>query len=128
MKNLIPYLVFPGTCKEAMEYYASIFEGEITNMTTFKDSPVPAPKEAQDRIFNSELKTKTITFKASDDMPGYEVKTGTNISLFLVFEDPEQKKNTFDKLSQGGKIQFPIEENFGMCTDKYGIQWMLVSE
>ena len=128
MKNLIPYLVFPGTCKEAMEYYALTLQGEITIMTTFKDSPMPAPEEVENRIFNSEMKSGNLTIKASDDMPGYEVKAGSNISLYVVFDDATKKKEVFDKLSNEGKVQFPIEDNFGMCTDKYGIQWMVVSE
>ncbi len=128
MKNIIPYLVFPGSCKDAMEYYATILAGEVTSMVTFGESPIPAPEEARDRIYNSELKAGELIIKASDDMPGYEVLAGTNFSLFLRFENVEKKISVFDRLSAGGKVLFPIDDNFGMCQDKYGIQWMVVSE
>ena len=128
MKSLIPYLVFPGTCKQAMEFYADVLNGTITFMKPFSESPIPVPNAFKDRIFNSELKADNIHIKASDDLPDNEVKHGTNISLFLVFSKKYDKKEVFDRLSLDGKILFPIEDNFGMLKDKYGIQWMFVHE
>ena len=126
--KLVPYLVFPGTCKEAMEYYASIFNGEITIMTTFGESPLDVSADLEDRIFNSGLNAGDLQIKASDDMPGYETKIGTNISLYVVFPNKESKTATFEKLSEDGKILFPLDENFGMLKDKFDVQWMFVSE
>ncbi len=31
-----------------------------------------------------------------------------------------------NKLSDGGKILFPLDDNFGMLKDKYGVQWIVV--
>jgi len=124
----IPYIVFPGTCKEAMEFYKESLNGEITVMQTFGDSPIEVPHELQNRIFNSELKAGDIHFKASDDLPNHEVKIGSNISLYTVFSDKQTKEEAFKKLSEGGKVLFPIEDNFGMLIDKYAVQWMLVHE
>lgn len=128
MKNLIPYLVFPGTCKEALEFYSQCLSGEITSIMTFGESPMDVPHEISNRIFNADFKAKNLMLKASDDIPGYDVKMGTNMSLYMVFEDEETKKDIFHKLAEGGKIQFPIDDNFGMCKDKFGVQWMVVSE
>ena len=74
MKNLIPYLVFSGNCKEAMEFYATVLGGKITSMTTFGKSPIDVPNEFSNRIFDSELKAESIRFKASDDLPNHSVK------------------------------------------------------
>lgn len=128
MNTITPYLVFPGNCKEAMEYYASVFEGEITLMVTFQDSPVPVTDNASDRIYNSEMRAGDLIIKASDDIPGYEVTQGSNFSLFVPFEHSDRKKSIFERLSKDGKILFPIEDNFGMCKDRFGIQWMVVTE
>lgn len=128
MKSIIPYIVFPGNCREAMEFYAQVLDGEILFMKTFEDSPVPTSTGFGDRIFNSELKIGDIQIKASDDLPNHKVTQGTNISLHVVFSNEETKKRAFEELSKGGKILFPIEENFGMLKDKYGIQWMFVNE
>lgn len=128
MAQLLPYIVFPGTCKEAMEFYAETLNGEITMMQTFAASPMEIPEALQSRIFNSELKAGGIHFKASDDLPGHEVKVGTNISLFVVFPDKPAKEEAFNKLADGGKVLFPLDDNFGMLKDKYGVQWMVVHE
>ncbi len=128
MTSLTPYIVFPGTCREAMEFYKESLNGEITLMQTFGDSPIDVPKESQNRIFNSELRAGDVHFKASDDLPNHEVIIGSNISLYVVFSDKQTKEEAFNKLSKGGKTLFPIEDNFGMLKDRYGVQWMLVHE
>ncbi len=128
MNALIPYLVFPGTCKEAMTFYQKCLGGEITSMQTFGDSPVEVPTASSNRIFNSELKAGSICIKASDDLPGHDVKLGNQISLYAVFPDSSSKEKAFTNLSEGGKVLFPLDDHFGMLKDKYGIQWMFVHE
>ena len=128
MKNLIPYLVFSGNCKEAMEFYATVINGKITSMTTFGKSPIDVPTEYSSRIFDSEIKAGNILFKASDDLPNHQVKNGNNFSLFVSFSDKKEKENVFNELSKEGSILFPLDENFGMLKDRFGIQWMIVSD
>ena len=128
MKSIIPYIVFQGNCKEAMEFYAKVFQGNITFMYTFENSQVSTAQEYKDRIFNSELKAENIHIKASDDLPNHQITIGTNISLYIVFDSKQEKKEAFKNLSKDGKILFPIDDNFGMLKDKYGVQWMFVDE
>ena len=75
-----------------------------------------AEGEHQSRIFDSEFRAENLRFKASDDMPGYEVSPGTNFSIFLVFDDSAKQQQIFEKLLEGGQVQFPLENNFGMLT------------
>jgi len=47
--------------------------------------------------------------------------------------DDAEAKRVFDALSQGGEVQQPIAETFfasafGMCTDRFGIPWMVMAE
>ncbi|MEO0572706.1 MAG: VOC family protein [Bacteroidota bacterium] len=128
MTNLIPYLVFSGNCKEAMEFYAMTLNGRITSVTTFGESPIDVPLESKDRIFDCTLEAENIRFKASDDLPNHSVKHGSNFSLFLSFSNQDKKKEIFNKLSQGGHILFQLEDGFGMLKDKFGVQWMLVGK
>ncbi len=123
--SLIPYIAFPGTCKEALDYYKEVLQGEITILQTFGEAPLDFPKEFQDRIFNSELKTGDITIKASDDLSSNKTADRNNISLYVVFSEKQTKENVFNRLAEGGNVLFPIKDNFGMLIDKYGIKWML---
>lgn len=111
-----------------MKFYKESFNGEITVMQTYGDSSIDVPEAFENRIFNSELKAGGTRFKASDDLPGHEVKMGTNISIYGVFGSKQTQEEVFRKLSEGGKVLFPLEDNFGMLKDKYGVQWMLVQE
>ena len=128
IKQVKPYLMFPGTCRQALEFYKNCFNGEIVMMQTFEESPVDVPEEFKNRIFNSEFRADNLCFMASDDLPGNEVKIGSNFALFVIFSDKIEKEKVFNKLSEGGKVLFPMEENFGMLVDKFGIQWMLESQ
>ena len=124
--KLKPYLIFPGTCKEALNFYKDCFGGEIAMMQTFADSPVNVPAEFKQRIFNSEFRAGNVHFMASDDLPGNTVTVGSNFALFVTFSDRAEEEKVFNKLSEGGKVLFPIGENsFGMLVDKFNIQWMM---
>jgi PhnB protein len=127
MKTFIPYIAFPGTCREALNFYAIVLNGEINSLQTFADSPADVPNEHRERIFDSEFYADGIRFKASDDLPEHPIKVGTNISSFVSFMDKSEKESVFKTLSESGKILFPLDDNFGMLQDKYGIQWMFVS-
>lgn len=123
MQPAIPYLALPGTCGEAMRFYAGLLGGEITVMTTLADSPLDVPAEAEDLIFNSELRAGDLVIKASDNPAGGEV--GSSISLFVPFTDPDERERVFAGLADGGEVLFALEGPFGMVRDRFGVQWML---
>ena len=128
MNSFFPYISFPGTCKEALEYYAKIFKAEIISMITFGESPIPVDEQDSGRIYNAELASDLIHFKASDDLPQYPVKVGSNISMFVAFKDMSFRQQVFEQLAEGGKVLFPLDDAFGMVRDRYDIQWMLAAE
>lgn len=124
MPSLIPYIIFPGNCREALNFYSKVFNGRVLSRQTFGDSSIPVSAENAHRIFDSEFIADNIHFKASDDLPEHQVKKGTNISMFVVFEDLDFRKKAFYKLAEKGKILFELNDNFGMVEDAYGVQWM----
>jgi len=109
-----------------MGFYKDSLNGKITLMQTFGDSPVDVSEESQDRIFNSELRVGDLCIKASDDLPNHAVTVGSNISLFVVFSDGQSREDAFNKLSEGGKILFPIDGDFSLVMDPFEVRWMLV--
>ncbi len=126
MATVTPYLVFPGTCKEAMGFYQKALGGSITIMQSFGESGMPVPPGCEDRIFNAELQAGDLRLKASDDLPGHDVQMGSHMSLFVTFPDATSKQAAFEALAEGGTIMFPLDDNFGMLKDPYGMQWMFV--
>ncbi len=70
---------------------------------------------------------------ASDDLMSEEKKSNSNITLNLNIKDEEEAKSIFAKLSAGAEIKMPLTKTFwakqfGMLTDKFGINWMVNCE
>ena len=128
IKSLTPYLVFQGECQKAIELYTSAFDAKINFLKTFAEAPFEVPEEHKGFIFDSELALGDYIIKASDHLPEQTITTGSNNSVFLFFDDLEEMKNVFNKLSNEAEIFFPITANFGMLKDRFGIQWMMESE
>ncbi len=126
MNQAIPYLTFPGTCREAMSFYADALDGEVTTMTTLADSPLDVPPEAAALIFNAEVRAGDLVLKASDN-PEHDGSV-SSISLFVPFDDAAERDSLFDKLSVDGMVLFPIDGPFGMVEDQFGTRWMLTTD
>lgn len=130
MTTLMPYLLFDGTCREAMQFYHSVLGGEL-NLTKVSDSPAKdhMPAFQQSKIVNAHLKTGTIEISASDWlMPDRTPVRCNTVCLFLHGETYAELKSLFDKLSDGAHVTDPLKEVFfgyyGALNDKYGNRWM----
>ncbi len=59
-----------------------------------------------------------------------DLTPGDNFSLSLSGDDETELRGYWDKLSDGGTVAMPLEKApwgdiFGMCTDRYGVPWMV---
>ncbi len=128
--KLNPYLNFNGNAKEAMEFYKNAFGGQLT-MSTFKDGGMPHdPSEAEKIMHAMLIADNGITLMASDTPKGWDFTEGNNMSVSLSGDNETELKGYWDKLSEGAKIDQPLEkapwgDMFGMFTDKFGIRWMV---
>jgi PhnB protein len=71
-----------------------------------------------------------IVLMASDTPSHMEFKEGANGSISLFGDEDETLRGYWDKLSGGGEVSMPLEkapwgDTFGMCTDKFGIPWLV---
>ncbi len=131
MTKLNPYINFKDTTREAMEFYKSIFGGELT-MSTFKEGMGQDGPEA-DLIMHAMLIVESeMTLMASDTPSHMEYKPAAGIGMSLSGEssDEEQLTTYWNKLSVGGTPSMPLGkapwgDTFGMLTDKFGINWMV---
>jgi PhnB protein len=127
--RLNPYLSFSGNTREAMEFYNSVFGGTLV-VNTFGEYGEKNP-ELADKVMHAMLETDSgFTLMASDPAPGMEVHAGNNISISLSGDDSDELRGYWDKLSEGGNVQMPLEkqmwgDTFGMCSDKFGLTWLV---
>ena len=128
--KLNPYLSFKDNTREAMEFYRTVFGGKL-EVSTFKDYHASQDPSEDNMIMHSVLEADNgISFMASDTPSRMEYRAGTNMSMSLSGDNEAELKAYFEKLSAGGMVAMPLEkaiwgDSFGMCTDKYGVQWLV---
>ncbi len=135
MLNINAYLHFMGRTEEAMNFYKSILGGEFTIFGRFRDVPGAENMgpEDQKKIMHISLTTKNGTvIMATDSLEsmGQQVNFGNNVHLCIQAESETEVDKLFTALSAGGKVEMPVNKTFwgayfGMCQDKYGVQWMI---
>ncbi len=135
MLSTNPYFNFAGNTGEAMNFYKSVFGGEFTLYQQFKGMPGcenMAPAEQEMFMHISLTTPKGLVFMATDALEsmGHKLTFGNNAYVCIHTENEAETDKLFDGLSAGGKIEMPVNKTFwgaycGMCTDKFGVQWML---
>ena len=128
--QLDPYINFKDNAREAMEFYKSVFGGQLT-VSTYKDFQSSQSPSEDDKIMHAELRADNgITLMAADTPDRMEYRPGTNYSMSLSGEDEAELKGYFEKLSAAGTVTQPLEkapwgDSFGMCTDQFGVSWLV---
>lgn len=130
MTTLNPYLGFRDNAKEAMTYYQTVFGGELS-MSTFGEFHASEDVDEQDKIMHAMLTTeKGMVLMGADTPNSMDYTPGNNISVSLSGSDEPELRGYFDKLADGGTVAMPLEkapwgDTFGMCKDKFGIDWLV---
>jgi PhnB protein len=134
MLSINHYLHFMGNTEEAMKFYKSVLGGEFTIFQRFKDTPGGEKMKTteQDKIIHISLQLPNgIVIMATDmlESMGQALVAGNNFHICIQAESEKEVEKLFNGLSAGGKIEMPLNKTmwgayFGMCRDKFGIQWM----
>ncbi len=129
---VLVYLNFDGNCRDALEFYRSAFGGEYMMITTFGEGPddIGIADSDKDKIMHATLKIGDGVIMASDTPSNFgpPLSVGNNFSLTYPTQGKEETDELFAKISEGGTVTMPVEEQFwgayfGACTDKFGINW-----
>lgn len=129
------YLNFPGNTDEALALYASVFGTKLVARQTFGETPFMkgVPEAGKNKVVHAQLPiTETVHLMASDAVPGFgpPLKPGNNFHVSIVAKDKAEADRAFAALSAGGKVNMPLANApwgpyFGMCEDRFGVQWMV---
>jgi PhnB protein len=128
---LNPYLSFRDNAREAMNFYQAVFGGEL-RVSTFGEYQASEDPAEADKIMHGMLTTpQGLVLMGADTPNGMEYSQGSAISISLSGEDEAELRGYYDKLSgDGGSVTVPMEQSpwgdiFGMCTDRYGVAWLV---
>ena len=131
--SLSTYLTFNGNCRDAFEFYRSVFGTEFVVLSTFAEAPedMEVPDADRDKVMHVTLPIGSSVLMGSDKDPaGPPVVVGNNFSISVDTEGRQESDDLIGKLSDGGAVSMPMQETFwgsyfGMCTDKFGVNWMI---
>lgn len=128
--RLNPYLSFQGNARQALEFYKSVFGGELT-MSTYAEGGMPHDPADKDKIMHGQLVSPSgYWLMCSDNPPGMPYTPGNTVTVSLSGDADAELRGYWNKLADGGTIATPLEkapwgDSFGMLTDRFGTAWMV---
>lgn len=123
MNKIIPHLWYDTQAVEAATFYVSLFkDSHIDGVTVIQDTPSG----------DCDFVTFTLAgqpFSAISAGPYY--KLNPSISLTVAFDNEDELRDTWEKLSEGGKPLMPLDNYpfcplYGWIEDRYGLSWQLM--
>jgi PhnB protein len=136
MAQINPYIHFNGNAEEAFTFYKTVFGGEFTIISRFKDlsnPDHPFPESEANKIMHITLPIGNHSLLMGSDTPEFMGKHNLNETrskISISAESKEEADKLFNGLSDAGTIEMPIADSpwgsyFGMLRDKFGIEWMI---
>jgi PhnB protein len=123
-----PYVLFPGTAREALTFYGDVFlcAVELHTFAEFGRADGPA-----DAIAHGVLTGGPVALSGAD-VAGDErpVRTEGMMLALLGTADPSTLRTWFSRLSDGGRVvddlqQRPWDASDGQVIDRYGLHWLI---
>jgi len=131
MTILNPYLSFRSNAREAMEFYQSVFGGEL-NVSTFGDIPGMTDDPAENAlVMHAQLTAPDgLTLMGADTPASMEFHEPAGVSLSISGDDADTLQGYWDALAADGTVTMPYDTppwggRFGMLVDKFGFPWMV---
>jgi PhnB protein len=142
MAKVSTYLNFPGNTEAAFTFYKSVFGTEFSApIGRFKDIP---PQPGQPPLVESDknlvmhvalpiLGGHVLMGTDAPESMGFKLKQGNNVYINLEPDTRSETGRLFRLLSDGGKVEMPLQEMFwggyfGSLTDNFGVNWMFNCE
>jgi len=135
MAQINPHINFNGNAEEAFTFYKSIFGGEFSKITRFKDlsnDEFKVSEKEANKIMHIALPIGKNILIANDvpEIMGPANENENRSKISISTESKEEADKLFNGLSVGGQIEVPIGESpwgsyFGMLRDQFGIEWMV---
>lgn len=140
------HLNFRGVARQALEFYQSVFGGDLT-IATYGDFGMPAGAPGADKVVFGNLTSADGIRLMAYDIPGQDDadaaatagstrrENGVTITDRTFFQSLdggslEEITTYWESLSEGATIVEPLAASawsagFGMLTDRFGVTWVL---
>lgn len=129
--HVVPHLNFRGEARQALEFYQSVFGGELV-IVTYKDlGQVQEPGDAEQVIWGqvaAKSGFKVMAFDATARVPFEKGQNAFYVSAR--FSVNEEAQGCWEKLSKDASVRHalgpaPWSPMYGMLQDKFGVVWVV---
>ncbi|MGY2898566.1 PhnB protein [Curtobacterium sp. PvP017] len=125
------HLNFDGNAREALDFYASVFGGEVTAATYGQMGALDDPARADRVVFGQVATDAGFRVMAFDVWPGQPYDQGSNaFYVFVHGDDAAEIERYWAVLSEGAEIRQPLAPSAwaplaGQLRDRFGVVWQL---
>lgn len=130
MVTLNPYISFKDSARQALEFYQTVFGGELS-IDTFASYDMGQDPGENDLVMHGQLETpEGLVLMASDTPSSMPYAEPAGITVSVSGDEESLLEGYWNALSEGGTVTMPLDTppwggRFGMLTDKFGIDWMI---
>jgi PhnB protein len=123
-----PYLHFPGTAREALNFYGEVFGCSVEVHTFAEFNRTDGPAEAIAHGYLTEGPVALFAADVAGDEPAFHCD---GMMLSLLGTAPASTLRTwFSNLSEGGRVVDELETrpwgaSDGQVIDRYGLHWLI---
>lgn len=124
------HLNFQGNCAEAFEFYKKVFGAKNAFTMKYSEAPgFPGTPDWGDKIIHTSIPLGDGRLMGCDAPQGRSTPIG-GFQISVESKDEAEVKRIYEALKENGSVQMPMASTFwspmfGMCTDKFGVAWMV---
>ena len=125
------HLNFRGDARSALEFYQSVFGGDLAAITYADAHSVTAADEAQQIMWGQVASPDGFRIMAYD-VPSHTSHDPGTIPVFVSVRGSEAAEITdyWEKLASGSEVVVPLGQAawaplYGMLKDRFGVTWVL---
>jgi PhnB protein len=126
-----PHLNFRGDARSALEFYESVFGGQLVAVSYADAHAVTDPAEADQLLFGQVVAEEGFHVMAYD-VPSHTPYEPGTIPVFVSVRgaDADEITGYWQKLVEGSTVVVPLAASawsplYGMLKDRFGVTWVL---
>lgn len=128
MADPTPYLLFPGTAREALTFYGDVFGCAVQLHTFAEFNRTDGPADAIAHGYVADGPVRLFAADVSGDERPFRAE-GMMLSL-LGTAAPSTLRTWFSRLSEGGRVVDDLQTrpwgaSDGQVIDRYGLHWLI---
>lgn len=130
MSTLNPYISFKDSARQALEFYQTVFGGELS-IDTFASYEMGQDPSENHLVMHGQLETpEGFTLMAADTPSSMTYVKPAGIAVSVSGDENALLEGYWNALADGGDVTMPLDTppwggRFGMLTDRFGIDWLI---